>query len=111
MNIRPNATVTVQRRGSVVANKIEVGTGWVAVYATASVLIEPMGSWRKANILGVAGGRRFEMSWDGPEELRDGDRVIWLGRNYRLEFNTDDRYRADGLVSGYQTAILHEEGA
>lgn len=99
----------VQRRITAVAGKVETSTGFETIFCKLQCLIEPMGAYRKVTLLGTSGGRRFHISWEGGEDLRDGDRVLWQGRKFRLEYDADDRYRSGGVVGPYQTGILHEE--
>jgi hypothetical protein len=89
---------------------IETPGGYLTVYASLKCLVEPLKAWRKATLLGTVAGKKFIMSWEGGEELREGDRVTWNTKNYRLEYGEDDRYRpTDAIVTPYQTAYLHEE--
>lgn len=103
-------TVVVQRKGYATTGASELSTGYGTVHAALECLIEPMGAWRKASLLGTVGGRRFVISWRD-EEMRDGDRVLWSGRKFRFEYDCDDRYRAGAPVESYQTGFLHEEVA
>ena len=105
------ATVQVQRRGSSVSSKVEVPTGFATVYASVTYLeIAPVKAWTKATLLGVAGGKVYKISWEGGEEIRTGDRVVWKGRNYQFTYDQDDQDREGGIVSAYQTGFLTEEG-
>lgn len=110
-NLAESFTVEVQRQTTSIVDFVETPSGFTTVFASVKCDVEPVQAWRKATLLGTATGKKFIMTWEGGEEIRDGDRIIWLGKNYRLEYDNDDRYRVqNAIIPPYQTGYLHEEG-
>lgn len=103
-------TAVVKRINPTLASGDESQGAWTTVQASLACLVEPMGAWRQATILGQVGGRRYVISW-GSEVLREGDRVEVLGRRFTLELEADDQHRTAGAttIPGYQTGRLEED--
>lgn len=101
-------TAQVLRERHAVASGAETYNGFAQVFPALRCLIEPMPAWRQATAIGIVGGRVFCVTWAN-EALREGDRVVWQGRTFKLALNSDDRYRGQSAIPAYQTGTLTED--
>lgn len=103
-------TVAVTRDASSVASGTETHTGYAAVSGMSAVpcLVEPISSKNQLTILGTIAQKTYRITW-GTEAMQDGDRITWLTRVFRLQYDADDQYRAGSNFPSYQTGILTEE--
>lgn len=103
-------TVGVSRDASSVASGSETHSGYAAVPGLSAVrcLVEPISSKNQLTILGTIAQKTYRITW-GTEALQNGDRITWLTRVFRLQYDADDQYRAGSNFPSYQTGILTEE--
>lgn len=102
-------TASVKRESRTQATYESSFTAYATFAATVRCLVEPMGTYRQATILGNIAQGRFHFTW-GSEALLDGDQITWNGKIYRLSLGSNDQFRTVGSrMIGYQTGTIEEE--
>lgn len=70
---------------------------------THSVLLEGLPARVKVSLVGHIARATYRMSWSGPADIEEGDRITYGGSKYMLHEVTDDTTRPTGA---YKTGIL-----